>query len=214
MTIDKSDYIKISKPTKLEPFPVKATQEIVSPNEQQTAESQQQSQSSTHHEHDQQQQNIEPRRRNSSVHELTSTAKYDAGLRSADFYKRRLSPLRFKIRSMLRPLVEKESPFLANIQEKVRGPYLDLFFMYTANLGSHTFYVLLLPAPAWFGYLSVLRDLVLVLGLGIYFTGWVKDYLCLPRPKSPPLHRLTLSSYTAEEYGCPSSHTANATSVV
>ncbi|GMG40662.1 unnamed protein product [Ambrosiozyma monospora] len=210
MTIDKSEYLKTSNPTKLEPFPVKATEEMVSPNEQLTSEPQQQDQSTHQHE----QQHIEPRRRKSSVHELTSTAKYDAGLRSADFYKRRLSPLRFKIRSMLLPLVEKESPFLANIQEKVRGPYLDLFFMYTANLGSHTFYVLLLPAPAWFGYLSVLRDLVHVLGLGIYFTGWVKDYLCLPRPKSPPLHRLTLSSYTAEEYGCPSSHTANATSVV
>ena len=30
------------------------------------------------------------------------------------------------------------------------------------------------------------RDLVFVLGMGIYVTGFCKDFLCLPRPRSPP----------------------------
>lgn len=37
--------------------------------------------------------------------------------------------------------------------------------------------------------------------------------LCLPRPLSPPLHRITMSGSVALEYGFPSTHSANAVSV-
>lgn len=137
----------------------------------------------------------------------------DAGNKPSNHYKERLSPLRFKIRQMCLPLVRKETEILALLQGQVRHPALDFYFAWTANMASHTFYVLMLPLPIWFGASQMVRDLVFVLGMGIYVTGFCKDFLCLPRPRSPPLHRITMLSYTAQEYGWPSSHAANATAV-
>lgn len=136
----------------------------------------------------------------------------DVGNDSADHYKS-LPAYRFRLRNKLLPLVRKETEILYFIQTKLRHPWLDYYFAWTANLASHTFYVLMLPLSNWFGSASLARDLVYVLGLGIYITGNLKDFLCLPRPRSPPLHRITMSSYTAQEYGFPSSHSANATAV-
>ncbi|EGV64411.1 PAP2-domain-containing protein, partial [Yamadazyma tenuis ATCC 10573] len=137
----------------------------------------------------------------------------DAGNRSLKHYQSGLSPFRFRLRNRILPVVRKETQILANIQAKVRTPTLDFYFAWSANLASHTFYVLMLPLANWFGSEKLARDLVFVLGFGIYITGNLKDFLCLPRPRSPPLHRITLSSYTAQEYGFPSSHSANATAV-
>lgn len=137
----------------------------------------------------------------------------DAGNKSSDHYQSRLSPLRYSLRNMCLPLVRMETDILAKLQEQVRTPWLDFYFAWTANLASHTFYVLLLPAPVWFGGSKLTRDLVAVLGYGIYISGFCKDFLCLPRPRSPPLHRITMSSYTTQEYGWPLSHSANATAV-
>lgn len=137
----------------------------------------------------------------------------DAGNKPNDHYKSRLSPMRYRIRSWCLPIVRKETEILAQLQLKIRHPVLDKYFAWTANLASHTFYVLMLPPLFWFGASKMGRDLVAVLGLGIYVTGFCKDFLCLPRPRSPPLHRITLLAYTAEEYGWPSSHSANATAV-
>lgn len=55
--------------------------------------------------------------------------------------------------------------------------------------------------------------MVHILALGVYSSGFVKDMLCLPRPLSPPLHRITLSKSAALEYGFPSTHSTNAVSV-
>ncbi|KAG7662413.1 LCB3 [[Candida] subhashii] len=137
----------------------------------------------------------------------------DAGNQSSDHYKARLSPFRYKLRSALIPLIRAENEYLHSMQTNLRHPWLDFYFAWTANLASHTFYVLMLPTPIWFGAGELSRDLVYVLGLGIYFTGFLKDFFCLPRPRSPPIHRITMSSYTTQEYGFPSSHSANATAV-
>lgn len=145
--------------------------------------------------------------------ETTKRIQKDAGNKPSDHYKERLSPLRFKLRTMCLPIVRKETEVLARLQENVRHPLLDFYFAWTANLASHTFYVLMLPLPLWFGSSTLARDLVFVLGMGIYVTGFCKDFLCLPRPRSPPLHRITMLSYTTQEYGWPSSHSANATAV-
>lgn len=56
-------------------------------------------------------------------------------------------------------------------------------------------------------------SMVHILASGVFFTGVLKDMLCLPRPLSPPLHRITLSESAALEYGFPSTHTTNAVSV-
>lgn len=137
----------------------------------------------------------------------------DAGNKSDDHYKSKLPPLRYKLRSLCLPIIRKETEILADMQSKIRHPILDFYFAWTANLASHTFYVLMLPLPIWLGASSMQRDLLYVLGLGIFLTGNLKDFLCLPRPRSPPLHRITMSSYTTQEYGFPSSHSANATAV-
>lgn len=55
--------------------------------------------------------------------------------------------------------------------------------------------------------------MVHMLAAGIFFTGFIKDMLCLPRPLSPPLARITMSGSAALEYGFPSSHSSNAVSV-
>lgn len=52
-----------------------------------------------------------------------------------------------------------------------------------------------------------------LLAPGVFFTGVIKDFLCLPRPLSPPLQRITMSGLTALEYGFPSTHSTNAVSV-
>lgn len=56
-------------------------------------------------------------------------------------------------------------------------------------------------------------SLVHILALGVFWTGFVKDFYSLPRPLSPPLHRITMSGSAALEYGFPSTHSANAVSV-
>lgn len=53
-----------------------------------------------------------------------------------------------------------------------------------------------------------------MLAQGVFWSGVVKDLLCLPRPLSPPLQRITMSGSTALEYGFPSTHSTNAISVV
>lgn len=53
----------------------------------------------------------------------------------------------------------------------------------------------------------------MILAAGVYFSGFVKDLLCLPRPLSPPLTRITMSGSAALEYGFPSTHSTNAVSV-
>src|SRR5687768_3945350 len=55
--------------------------------------------------------------------------------------------------------------------------------------------------------------LVHILALGVFWSGFVKDFFSLPRPLSPPLHRITMSGSVALEYGFPSTHSANAVSV-
>ena len=52
-----------------------------------------------------------------------------------------------------------------------------------------------------------------MLALGVFWTGFIKDFYSLPRPLSPPLHRITMSGSAALEYGFPSTHSANAVSV-
>lgn len=52
-----------------------------------------------------------------------------------------------------------------------------------------------------------------VLAAGVFWSGFVKDLLCLPRPLSPPLQRITMSGSAALEYGFPSTHSTNAISV-
>ncbi|QSS75569.1 sphingosine-1-phosphate phosphohydrolase [Histoplasma capsulatum G186AR] len=138
----------------------------------------------------------------------------DAGLKGLDHYQQKLPRWRYKLRTALLPLVRWETPYLAWFQEQMRNPSLDSWFAITANLGTHTFYMIMLPVLFWCGYTEVGRGIVHLLASGVFISGWFKDMLCLPRPLSPPLHRITMSGSAALEYGFPSTHSTNAISVV
>ncbi|KAI2632522.1 PAP2 superfamily-domain-containing protein [Hypomontagnella submonticulosa] len=137
----------------------------------------------------------------------------DAGLRSLDHYKRALPKWRYDLRQQALPLVRWETPYLAWMQAKLRSPALDSYFAITANLGTHTFFMIGLPIMFWCGNASFGKGIVHILASGVFFTGFVKDFFSLPRPLSPPLHRITMSGSAALEYGFPSTHSANAVSV-
>ena len=137
----------------------------------------------------------------------------DAGLRALHYYERRLPRWRCRLRQWLIPIVRRETPHLARIQKACRSHVLDTYFALTANLGTHTFFMAFLPVPLWCGYFEFGIALVHMLALGVYFSGIMKDLLCLPRPLSPPLQRITMSGSAALEYGFPSTHTTNAVSV-
>ncbi|KAJ9572726.1 PAP2 superfamily [Nakaseomyces glabratus] len=145
---------------------------------------------------------------NAAKHHLS-----DPGNHPAEHFKKKMSPLRFKMRQFLTRYTDHQSETLANIQHTLRNPVLDVYFKYSALMGAHTFYIIALPIPIWFGHWELTRDLVYIFGYSIYLSGFLKDYWCLPRPRSPPVERITLSKYTTREYGAPSSHTANATGV-
>ncbi|KAF3042841.1 hypothetical protein E8E11_006263 [Didymella keratinophila] len=137
----------------------------------------------------------------------------DAGNRHHDHYARRLPKWRNALRNRLIPIVRWETPWLAWMQDSMRSPALDTYFAYTANLGTHTFFMVFLPIQFWCGYTSLGRATVFMLAAGIYWSGFLKDMLCLPRPLSPPLARISMSGSAALEYGFPSSHSTNAVSV-
>ncbi|KAI0392743.1 PAP2-domain-containing protein [Xylariaceae sp. FL0594] len=137
----------------------------------------------------------------------------DAGLRSEDHYKRALPKWRYDLRQQALPLIRWETPYLAWLQARLRTPALDSYFAITANLGTHTFFMIGLPIMFWCGYESFGKGLVHILASGVFFSGFIKDFFSLPRPLSPPLHRITMSGSVALEYGFPSTHSANAVSV-
>ncbi|CAL9731830.1 dihydrosphingosine 1-phosphate phosphatase Lcb3p [Monosporozyma unispora] len=137
----------------------------------------------------------------------------DPGNHESKYFKSHMSPWRFQLRQKLATYIKDQSIYLAQWQVKYRTPLRDKIFVYSALLGSHTFYVLCLPMPAWLGYYNNTKDLVYIIGLSIFISGFFKDFFCLPRPHSPPLERINLSESTAKEYGAPSSHTANAVGV-
>ena len=166
-----------------------------------------------------------------SLSVVTNVEKLDAGLRSLDHCEYLLEMLypftllsgtldrtklplwRYTPRQRLIPLVRWETPHLAALQKRVRSPALDTYFSITANLGTHTFFMIVLPILFWCGYTSLGRGMVHVLASGVFFSGFLKDMWCLPRPLSPPLHRITMSRSAALEYGFPSTHSTNAMSV-
>lgn len=117
------------------------------------------------------------------------------------------------LRQYLIPIVRWETPVLANFQTRWRSPAMDSYFAFTANLGTHTFFMVILPILFWCGHIRLGRAMVHMLSSGVFFSGWLKDFFCLPRPLSPPLQRISRSASAALEYGFPSTHSTNAVSV-
>lgn len=139
--------------------------------------------------------------------------KPDAGSLHENHYEANMASLRFKLRSTVLSLIRSETNALAACQAKIRRPILDQYFALTANLGTHLFYMFFLPTFFWFGFPQIGLDICIGLALGVFVTGVVKDYLCLPRPLSPPVHRISMSGSACLEYGFPSTHSCNAITV-
>ncbi|KAI8354758.1 hypothetical protein B0O80DRAFT_414206 [Mortierella sp. GBAus27b] len=137
----------------------------------------------------------------------------DAGIYSDNFYSQRMSPFRSALRRRMLPWVRSETKDLVALQERWRTPFLDSYFTLTAFAGHPLFFVCILPIMFWYGHSVFARGFVNVACIGVFVTSWVKDYLCLPRPLSPPLIRLSRSKRVHLEYGFPSTHTSNATSI-
>ncbi|KAI4255531.1 MAG: hypothetical protein LQ352_002519 [Teloschistes flavicans] len=145
--------------------------------------------------------------------ETVKATRPDAGLRSLDHYKNKLPSWRYAARQKLIPLIRWETPYVAKLQNTMRSPLLDSYFSITANLGTHTFFMIFLPVLFWCGYTNLGRGMVHILASGVFLSGFIKDMLCLPRPLSPPLTRISMSHSVSLEYGFPSTHSTNAVSI-
>jgi hypothetical protein len=61
--------------------------------------------------------------------------------------------------------------YLAWMQEKLRTPALDSYFAITANLGTHTFFMIGLPICFWCGWASLGKGYVEIRALFVPFHG-------------------------------------------
>ncbi|KAK7046938.1 sphingosine-1-phosphate phosphatase [Favolaschia claudopus] len=136
----------------------------------------------------------------------------NVGCRPMDVYDATLPAWRAAVRRVLVAQIRIESVLVAKMQDAIRTPFLDSYFVYSSALGTHTFFMTFLPMLFFFGYPELGRGLIVVLCLGIWFTSVVKDLFCAPRPFAPPVTRLTMGTHHLE-YGMPSTHSANAVSL-
>ncbi|KAF8552134.1 hypothetical protein OG21DRAFT_1511846 [Imleria badia] len=129
-----------------------------------------------------------------------------------DIYNATLPGWRAAIRTRLVKAVARESIVIGRVQALLRSPWLDHYFLYSSTLGTHTFFMIALPILFFFGFPEVGRGLVVVLASGVYFSSFIKDLVCSPRPFAPPVNRLTIGTHHLE-YGFPSTHSTNSVSM-
>ncbi|KAJ7072297.1 sphingosine-1-phosphate phosphatase [Mycena amicta] len=129
-----------------------------------------------------------------------------------DLYDANLPRWRAAVRRKLVRSIRAESVLVARLQDAIRTPLLDKYFVYTSAMGSHTFFMLFLPMLFFFGHEKLGRGLIITLALGIYLTSVMKDLFCSPRPFAPPVTRLTIGTHHLE-YGMPSTHSTNSVSL-
>ncbi|KIM59073.1 hypothetical protein SCLCIDRAFT_16570 [Scleroderma citrinum Foug A] len=143
---------------------------------------------------------------------VSGSPRQSPGQLPQDVYDAVLPWWRSSIRNMVLKVVERKSPFLAEMQHRVRHPWLDVYFLYMSSLGTHTFFLIGLPILFFFGYFELGLGLVVVLASGAYLSSFIKDLVCSPRPFAPPVTRLTIGSHHLE-YGFPSTHSTHSVSM-
>ncbi|KAL5637770.1 hypothetical protein ACGC1H_002136 [Rhizoctonia solani] len=129
-----------------------------------------------------------------------------------EYYDSAMAPWRAAIRRRLVKNLKYESEWIGSMQRKIRRPFLDTYFVYTSSLGTHTFFMIVLPTFFFFGYPMAGFGLLHVLAAGVYFSSLIKDLICSPRPFEPTVTRLTVGSHHLE-YGFPSTHSTNSVSI-
>ncbi|KAL8147187.1 lipid phosphate phosphatase delta [Apium graveolens] len=123
--------------------------------------------------------------------------------------------LTVKLRSLTLPWISakvgSEIPIILHIQKYQNG-ILDVFFSGLSCVVSVPFYTAFLPLLFWSGHGKLARQMTLLMAFCDYVGNCVKDLVSAPRPKSPPVRRVTATKDEKEnalEYGLPSSHTLN-----
>ncbi|KIY68373.1 hypothetical protein CYLTODRAFT_421694 [Cylindrobasidium torrendii FP15055 ss-10] len=144
--------------------------------------------------------------------EKDGAAIYEVGTQPMEAYQTTLAPWRAAVRSRIVARVAEESKTIARLQSVIRTPWLDSYFVYTSSLGTHTFFMTMLPGLVFFGYADIGLELTIILALGVYLASFFKDLFCSPRPFAPPVTRLTIGTHHLE-YGFPSTHSTNSVSI-
>ncbi|KZV99226.1 hypothetical protein EXIGLDRAFT_605949 [Exidia glandulosa HHB12029] len=134
------------------------------------------------------------------------------GTQPEEVYVAAMAWWRLAMRTAVMKNLETESRILGAMQERIRSPWLDNYFVYTSSLGTHTFFMIFLPAFFFFGRDEEGRGLLYMLTIGVYVSSFIKDLVCAPRPFAPPVTRLTIGNHHLE-YGFPSTHSTNSVSI-
>ncbi|WVR09120.1 hypothetical protein IAU60_006182 [Kwoniella sp. DSM 27419] len=137
---------------------------------------------------------------------------WEPGCQPDEVYDQRLPAWRAWLRRWLVTRLREEKDWMAKWQRRIRSEGRDKYFYWTAIFGTHEFFTAFLPVMFFFGYPIKGRGLLYVVGLGIYTSSFAKDLVCTPRPYSPPVIRLSMSTHH-HEYGFPSSHSTNSVSI-
>nr|XP_018259107.1 uncharacterized protein I303_08651 [Kwoniella dejecticola CBS 10117]OBR81265.1 hypothetical protein I303_08651 [Kwoniella dejecticola CBS 10117] len=137
---------------------------------------------------------------------------WEPGCQPDEIYDRYLPRWRAWLRRYLVKRLREEKDWMADWQVRVRTEGRDKFFYWTAIFGTHTFFMTFLPVLFFFGFPVKARGLLYVVGMGIHISSFAKDLVCTPRPYSPPVIRLSMSTHH-HEYGFPSSHSTNSVSI-
>ncbi|KAL7421245.1 Long-chain base-1-phosphate phosphatase [Cryptotrichosporon argae] len=137
---------------------------------------------------------------------------WEPGRQPDAVYASELAPYRDACRRWLVGRLARESTWIAGRQRAWRSEGRDRYFYWSSLFGTHTFFMTFLPLFFFLGYPLKGRGLLHVVGLGIYVSCVAKDFACTPRPYSPPVTRLTISTHH-HEYGFPSSHSTNSVSM-
>ncbi|CAH7669707.1 hypothetical protein PPACK8108_LOCUS4348 [Phakopsora pachyrhizi] len=143
----------------------------------------------------------------------TSLTPSPAGTQPIEHYRSQLSAWKFQTRCFLIRRLESEIRLIRSIQRLLRSKPLDWLMVHSSWLGSHSFFTVALSISFWFGHEDLALTMVLNLAGSVYLTGAIKDLFCVPRPYSPPIHRLAISNH-ASEYGFPSTHSATSTNII
>ncbi|KAJ9181223.1 hypothetical protein P3X46_009375 [Hevea brasiliensis] len=119
------------------------------------------------------------------------------------------------IRSLVQPWVTHHvitgAPLIIQIQKYEHG-FLDALFSGLSCVVSVPFYTAFLPLLFWSGHGKLARQMTLLMAFCDYTGNCIKDVVSAPRPKCPPVRRITATKDeedNALEYGLPSSHTLN-----
>lgn len=123
-------------------------------------------------------------------------------------------------------IYEFETPVISHLQSIMHNSLLNFIFARIFTfLGTHTMFLIGLPPLFWISDGWVARHLVWVLGEGVIASSILKDWFCSPRPLSedeaqketgkPGVKRLlhVKKSYHTWEYGLPSTHSTNSTTL-